>query len=85
MVERSSAISGQTVEPGRGPAELLNVQEVAAVLKVSPRTVYRLSDSRGMPRPYKLGALVRWSRVAVEEWVANGCPTCGEGRQEDPR
>lgn len=73
MNNTKSAVGGQTVEPERAPAELLDVQDVAALLNVSPRTVYRLSDSGGMPRPYKLGALVRWSRSAIEDWIAGGC------------
>lgn len=55
-------------------AELLDVQSVGAILNCSPRHVYRLSDSGRMPRPMKLGALVRWSRVAVLQWIAEGCP-----------
>lgn len=52
---------------------LLNVQELAALLKCSTRTVYRLSDGGLLPRPRKLGALVRWSSAEVHEWIAGGC------------
>ncbi len=55
---------------------LLDVRQVAALLGVSTRTVYRLADSGLMPRPVRLGALVRWPRAAVEEWIAAGCPSC---------
>ena len=68
-----SAIGRRTGEPERARAELLDVQDVAALLKVSPRTVYRLADSGKMPRPYKLGSLVRWRRTAVDAWIAEGC------------
>jgi excisionase family DNA binding protein len=54
-------------------AALLDVQGVAALLDCSPRHVYRLSDSGKMPRPLKLGALVRWSRAAVVDWINAGC------------
>jgi excisionase family DNA binding protein len=63
--------------PDRAPAEMLTVRAVAALLDCSPRHVYRLSDSGRMPKALKLGALVRWSRSAVLNWIANGCPRVG--------
>ncbi len=54
-------------------AELLDVGAVAALLGCSKRTVYRLSDGGRMPRPVKLGQLVRWRRAAVLEWIDGGC------------
>lgn len=56
--------------------QLLDVQAVAEMLGCSARHVYRLSDAGKMPRPVKLGALVRWSKATIEEWVAAGCPAC---------
>jgi len=55
---------------------LLDVNAVARFLSCSTRHVYRLADSGRMPRPQKLGALVRWDRVELEKWLADGCPTC---------
>jgi len=57
-------------------AKLLDVQAVAEMLGCSTRHIYRLSDAGRMPAPVKLGALVRWSKSAIEEWVAAGCPAC---------
>jgi excisionase family DNA binding protein len=54
-------------------AELLDVKAVGQLLGCSARHVYRLSDSGKMPRPMKLGALVRWNRSAVLAWIADGC------------
>ena len=61
------------------PAEevrLLDVNAVAQLLSCSTRNVYRLADSGQMPRPRKLGALVRWDREELEKWLSDGCPTC---------
>ena len=55
---------------------MLDVQAVAEMLGCMPRHVYRLSDSGKMPSPVKLGALIRWNRAAVEEWIDAGCPSC---------
>jgi excisionase family DNA binding protein len=52
---------------------LLDVNQVAALLSCSVRHVYRLSDAGRMPRPRKLGALCRWSRREILDWIADGC------------
>jgi len=62
----------------REPA-LLDVRQVAAMLGCSPRHIYRLADRGAMPRPVKLGGLVRWCRAAIEIWIADGCPSCRDG------
>ncbi len=60
-------------------AALLDVTEVAALLSCSSRHVYRLADGGRMPRPVKLGALVRWSKTAIDGWLAEGCPPVRKG------
>jgi len=66
-------------EAGTGNADrdaaMLDVKSVADLLSCSTRHVYRLSDAGRMPRPAKLGSLVRWSRLAIESWIADGCPS----------
>jgi excisionase family DNA binding protein len=59
--------------PEPSAAQLLDVQAVARLLGCSTRNVYRLAGAGRMPAPVKLGALVRWRRQALEEWVAGGC------------
>ena len=76
----------QTMERTCGPqAEadrlgMLTVHDVARMLNCSARTVYRLTDSGRIPRPVKLGAMVRWPREVVEAWIGEGCPTQEGGR-----
>jgi excisionase family DNA binding protein len=53
--------------------ELLDVRAVARLLGCSTRHVYRLADAGRMPPPLKLGALVRWPRRSVQEWIDGGC------------
>ena len=60
---------------------MLTVQGVAVLLACSPRTVYRLADAGRMPPPVKLGALARWSRDAIDSWIAAGCPNCRNSRR----
>lgn len=82
MLATQKATDGRTVGPEPRPAvnaELLDVRAVGHLLGCSARHVYRLSDAGRMPRPLKLGALVRWHRGAVMQWIADGCPSCRRG------
>ena len=57
-------------------AELLDVKAVTLLLGgCSTRHVYRLADAGSMPRPIRLGKLVRWRRAELEAWIAAGCPS----------
>jgi excisionase family DNA binding protein len=57
------------------PPELLGVDAFASLLGVSVRHVRRLTDAGKCPLPVRLGKSVRWSRKAVEAWIADGCPS----------
>lgn len=53
--------------------ELLTVREVARLIKLSSRQVYKLSAMGSLPRPVKLGRSTRWREVDIATFVANGC------------
>ena len=54
------------------PAQLLDVNEVAAMLTCSARHVWRMADGGRFPRPISIGVkLKRWPRSAVTQWVAD--------------
>jgi predicted DNA-binding transcriptional regulator AlpA len=65
----------QTTQTPNELAQMLDVAAVALMLGVSGRHVFRLADAGRMPRPIKLGGAVRWSRMAILDWIANGCPS----------
>jgi len=62
--------------PEPAAVQLLDVRAVAQLLDCSPRHVYRLSDAGAMPAPVRLGALVRWRRQDIGDWLAAGCKPC---------
>ena len=68
-MERQRGVHAEARRPG-----MLTVHDVARMLNCSVRTVYRLVDTGRMPRPVKLGGMVRWPREAVESWIGQGCP-----------
>ena len=57
----------------RPDAALMTINDVARLLNCSTRTVYRLNDAGRIPRPVRLGSLIRWNRSEIEQWIANGC------------
>lgn len=57
---------------------LLNKNDVAKLLKVSDRTVYEWHTKGEMPKPIKIGGLVRWGRDEIKAWVHEGCPRASE-------
>ncbi|MCD6304615.1 MAG: helix-turn-helix domain-containing protein [Planctomycetes bacterium] len=67
----------ETHPPHRIPsaaAIMLTIDGVAAMLACSPRTVYRLVDAGRIPRPVRLGGMIRWPREPFERWIGQGCP-----------
>ena len=75
-----SVMTGQETAPVV-TAVLISIHDVAKMLNCSPRHVYRLVDTRRIPQPVKLGALLRWVRSDVDQWVTNGCPDCRKGNR----
>jgi predicted DNA-binding transcriptional regulator AlpA len=73
----------ETPESATG-RRLGDVKAVAAKLCCSPRHIYRLADADRMPRPVRLGSLVRWDLDQLDRWISEGCPsirnTKGAGR-----
>lgn len=75
MFESMNTATGERIAGPTQPAELLDVRAVADMLGASTRHVYRMADAGKMPAPVKLGALVRWPRRIVLDWIAAGCPS----------
>jgi len=61
-------------------AALLDVQAVAELLTCSPQHVRRMADAGRMPRPVRLGSLLRWRRCDLDGWLNAGCPSCRQDR-----
>jgi excisionase family DNA binding protein len=67
------------------PSRLLDAGDVARLLRVSVRHVYRLADAGRMPQAVKLGASRRWDRAALDDWIAAGCPATPTTRRGGPK
>jgi excisionase family DNA binding protein len=61
------------IENGQQPL-LITVDQVAKLLSVSIRTVWRLKSAGKLPKPVEVGGSVRWNIEAVKQWIDAGCP-----------
>ena len=57
---------------------LMDVGQLARMLDVSTRTLWRMLSAGQLVAPIKLGGNTRWRRRDVEEWVEAGCPPPAE-------
>lgn len=52
---------------------LIDVRAVAEMCGVSVWLLYKMAGNGRMPKPIKIGRLLRWKRRDVERWIAGGC------------
>lgn len=53
---------------------LITPRELAHLLSVSVRTLWRLRSTGRLPAEIRLGGSVRWQRAETSAWIAAGCP-----------
>jgi prophage regulatory protein len=53
---------------------LLTAAEVAAMLGVSERTLWRLLSAGKVPKPVRFGRNTRRRVAEIREWIEKGCP-----------
>ena len=53
---------------------LVTAQEVARLLNISTRTLWRLRSAGHLPAPVRLGGAVRWQLNEIRKWIDDGCP-----------
>jgi excisionase family DNA binding protein len=49
-------------------------RELAEMLNVSLRQVWRLNSAGKLPKSIRLGGSVRWNRQEIMDWFQAGCP-----------
>ena len=59
---------------------LLTAKQLAALLQVSLRTLWRMRSAGQVPSPLRFGGTVRWRKDEVLQWIAAGCPTQRKAR-----
>lgn len=56
------------MDNGNGIPDLLTAREVAHVLRISERSVWRLCSEKKIPAPLHVGGAARWAKTEIEEW-----------------
>ena len=54
--------------------QLLNAKELAKMLSLSKRQIFRLNSCGKIPKPIRIGGSVRWSSIEIADWLAAGAP-----------
>lgn len=55
--------------------ELLTITDLANLLQLSTRTIYRYRSEGRLCAPISLrGRTTRWRKADVLDWIAKGCP-----------
>ena len=65
----------QAPDTGRDSPLLIPAGEVARLLGISKRTLWRLLSAGKLPAPVRLGNNVRWRLDEVQQWISQGCPS----------
>lgn len=65
--------TGEVSESGQLP-ELLTVHDLSGVLKISPRSIWRLVRAGRLPAPIHLGASTRWKVAEIAAWLSQDRP-----------
>lgn len=74
MAERPTH-SAQRTDPRLANVRLLTVRDVADLLAVHPRTIWRLVATGDIPAPIRLGSkAVRWRLADLERHLAKARP-----------
>lgn len=63
---------------------LIDSQEVAKLLKLSPRTIWTMQTSGEIPKPIRIGRSIRWGYRELVAWVDAGCPAMNDWTYEPP-
>lgn len=52
----------------------ITARNLADMLGLSVRQIWRLNSAGKLPKPLKIGGSVRWKRAEIVHWFDAGCP-----------
>lgn len=65
---------GEVVVNSQSQSLLVDVEGLAVLMDVCPRTVMRMNNSGKLPRHLKVNRCVRWNIEEIRLWIAYGMP-----------
>ncbi len=54
---------------------LMSARQVAELLNISTRTLWRLKSAGRLPSAIRIGKSIRWRREDLNTWIEEGCQT----------
>ena len=60
---------------------MLTASDVAGMLDITPRTLWRLVARGEIVQPVRFGGSTRWRRAELTKWIEAGCPPLSSTRQ----
>ena len=63
----------QVEAPAAQPV-LVTAAELAHMMQISVRTLWRLRSAGQLIEPIRIGGNTRWRSDKVHQWIADGCP-----------
>lgn len=69
--EPATPFAGEGTAKGR--AVLITAEELATMLSISTRTLWRLLSAGKVIAPLRLGGSTRWRLDEVHRWIEGGC------------
>jgi excisionase family DNA binding protein len=73
-----STPTGAAANASQNRTALITAAELAELMQISPRTLWRLLSAGKIIQPIRIGGSTRWRLREVEEWIAAGCPPATE-------
>jgi excisionase family DNA binding protein len=73
VLRESSGRDSSADEAASSPL-LITAEEVARMMNVSTRTLWRLLSAGRFPKPVRFGGNTRWRVAEVLRWIEDGCP-----------
>jgi predicted DNA-binding transcriptional regulator AlpA len=64
---------------------LICAEDVARLLNMSMRTIWRMRSAGDIPPPVRIGCAVRWNLDEIRAWIADGCPTAKQRQARKAR
>lgn len=58
-----------TISADKNPPRMIDVREVATILGISTRSVWRLVSRSELPQPIRFGRNVRWRASDIDAWI----------------
>jgi len=62
------------VDQGKNIPQLITANDLARLLNVGIRSIWRMNNAGHIPLPIRLGHSVRWNTAEVYAWMNAGCP-----------